>query len=74
MLYQQKIKLIHLGLYSPSKLVASSGFVAVKPQLASQQLQDGCTLTLSSGSRIEFVGALDNKTIRTIIRSAGLKR
>jgi len=66
-LYQWKTKLIKLGVYTPE-----SGFVPVR-RLPSEP-HHTCKLVLPDGTRIEFTGALDSKTIRSIITSAGLKR
>ena len=66
-LYQWKTKLIKLGLYT-----SAPGFIPMRH--FSSDIHQTCKVNLPNGTRIEFSGALDSKTIRSIITSTGLKR
>jgi hypothetical protein len=73
-LYQWKSKLTKLGLCQALSVGSRSAFIEVRTRPPEPLQKETCTITLDNGNRIEFIGALDTTTIRTIIASVGLKR
>ena len=72
-LYQWKSKLTKLGLYQPPSVESRAAFIEVRTPQTTRQ-KEACAVILGNGDRIEFIGALDNTAIHTILTSVGLKR
>ena len=72
-LYQWKSKLTKLGLYQAPFVESRAAFIEVRTPQTTRQ-KEACTVILGNGDRIEFIGALDNTAIHTILTSVGLKR
>ena len=61
------------GTVSPPSVESRAAFIEVRTPQTTRQ-KEACTVILGNGDRIDFIGALDNTAIHTILTSVGLKR